>query len=257
MARLLLTRSDAIWHTLRRVAVAVTSSAVFTLILTVWIFGADPDASIRAGVVVHASVWIAVAVSALLTAALSYSSAMIMQQLALAREELWRISRCDQLTGLLNGRGFDEAASLAVRTALRSKSCTTILMCDIDRFKSINDRFGHDFGDRVLIELAATMKELGNGRNGITSRHGGEEFAMLLIGVTAEQSLVFAEHLRRGCARSITHETFSAEVSISIGLASAMACSSLPQMMREADGALYAAKRRGRNQVARAAFVSA
>jgi PleD family two-component response regulator len=89
-----------------------------------------------------------VIISALLAGGLSYRSALVMQELTLTRAELLRISRTDQLTGLLNRRGFDEAAIPALRKAQDASLPTVVLMCDVDRFKAINDRFGHEFGDK-------------------------------------------------------------------------------------------------------------
>ena len=187
MSRFLLTRTDAFRHTLGRVAVAVTASVILTLTISVAVFGTDPLGNVPAGVVIEASLYIAATISATITAALSYRSTIVMRQLAQAREELSRIARCDQLTGLLNRRGFDEAAKRAMEAAADAGDCIAVLMCDIDHFKSINDRFGHDFGDRVLIELAKGLSGVIESHGGIISRHGGEEFAVLLTGRTAEQ----------------------------------------------------------------------
>ncbi|MDB5581598.1 MAG: hypothetical protein JWR80_6774 [Bradyrhizobium sp.] len=80
---------------------------------------------------------------------MSYRANLALQHLPLARAELWRISRTDQLTGLLNRRGFDEAAIAALKKAHGENLPAVALMCDIDRFKTINDQFGHGFGDAV------------------------------------------------------------------------------------------------------------
>src|SRR6202165_799433 len=142
----LITHRDVLRHTAMRVAVAVCLTIALTLAMTLMKFGTDPDASVRAGFVTASVVGIGVIVSALLTAGLSYRSALVMQELALTRAELLRISRTDQLTGLLNRRGFDEAAISALAKAQSVNVSAVALMCDIDRFKAINDQFGHDFG---------------------------------------------------------------------------------------------------------------
>ena len=121
-------------------------------------FGTDPNATVRAGFVTNSVIMIGIVVSALLTAGLSYRSALVMRELALARAELLRISCTDQLTGLLNRRGFDEAAISALTKAHEANLTTTVLMCDIDRFKTINDRFGHEFGDKVLIAIGDVLR---------------------------------------------------------------------------------------------------
>ncbi len=76
------------------------------------------------------------------------------------RSELSRISQTDQLTGLLNRRGFDDAAMPALRSARQAGAPAVVFMCDIDHFKSINDRFGHEFGDKALIAVAAVLRAI-------------------------------------------------------------------------------------------------
>src|SRR3984893_2242682 len=94
----LITHGDALRHTAKRVFVAVSLTIALTLAMTVVQFGTDPDASVRAGFVTASVVGIGVIVSALLTAGLSYRSALVMQELALTRAEWVRISLTDQLT---------------------------------------------------------------------------------------------------------------------------------------------------------------
>ena len=108
--------------------------------MTLMQFGTDPDASVRAGFVTASVIGIGVIVSALLTAGLSYRSALVMQELALTRAELLRISRTDQLTGLLNRRGFDEAAIAALAKAQEENLPVVALMCDIDRFNRADNQ---------------------------------------------------------------------------------------------------------------------
>ena len=93
-----ITHGDALRHTAKRVVVAVSLTVALTLAMTLMQFGTDPDASVRAGFVTASVIGIGVIVSALLTAGLSYRSALVMQELTLTRAELWRISRTDQLT---------------------------------------------------------------------------------------------------------------------------------------------------------------
>jgi diguanylate cyclase (GGDEF)-like protein len=175
-----------------------------------------------------------------------------MRELSLARAELLRVSCTDQLTGLLNRRGFDEAAASALSIANKANLATTVLMCDLDRFKTINDRFGHEFGDRVLIATADVLRLFAQETGALVARHGGEEFAALMVGVTQEQAARYAEDLRRACAKEVCSEDTSTFVTISIGLAVARGESDLSKVMLTADQALYVAKHRGRNRVAKA-----
>jgi predicted signal transduction protein with EAL and GGDEF domain len=155
MASQIITHRDALRHTAGRVAVAVTMTVVLTWSLSLIQFGADPNAMVSAGYVTKSGIMIGVIISALLSGSLSYRSALVMRELAVARAELLRISCTDQLTGLLNRRGFDEAAVAALTKAHEANLPTTVLMCDIDRFKVINDQFGHEFGDKVLVAIAS------------------------------------------------------------------------------------------------------
>jgi diguanylate cyclase (GGDEF)-like protein len=248
----LITHRDVLRHTAMRVAVAVSLTIALTLAMTLLQFGTDPDASVRAGFVTASVIGIGVIVSALLTAGLSYRSALVMQELALTRAELLRVSRTDQLTGLLNRRGFDEAAIAALAKAHRDNLPVVALMCDIDRFKAINDRFGHEFGDKVLVQIGHVLRTFAQKNGVLVARHGGEEFAALLIGATNEQAAQHAEAIRRDCAASeVLSEDSLVGVTVSIGLTSSHGEIDLAKIMRIADQALYVAKHRGRDRIAR------
>jgi diguanylate cyclase (GGDEF)-like protein len=157
------------------------------------------------------------------------------------------------LTGLLNRRGFDQAAESALTTARDANLPTTVLMCDIDRFKAINDQFGHEFGDKVLIAISEVLRSFAGQGRMLVARHGGEEFAIQMTGVSKERAAQYAEELRQACAaKEISNEENSACVTISIGLAECHGETDLAKVMRMADQALYAAKHRGRNRVVRA-----
>lgn len=256
MAFQLFTRRDAIRHTAGRVAVAVSLTVVLTLGLLLMAFGADPDAIVRAGFVFKAVLCIAIVIAALLTAGLSYRSALMMQELTLTRAELLRISCTDQLTGLLNRRGFDAAASALLVEACEANAPVVALMCDIDHFKSINDRYGHEFGDKVLIRIGDVLRAFADANAILIARHGGEEFAALLVGVNAEQAMIYAETLRRLCSIEVPSEGASVHVTVSVGLTSPQRETDLSTIMRCADQALYAAKELGRNRVERVDVLS-
>jgi diguanylate cyclase (GGDEF)-like protein len=249
----IVTHGDALRHTAGRVAMAVTLTVVLTWSMTLMQFGTDPDATVRAGFVTNSVIVIGIIVSALLTAGLSYRSALVMRELDSARAELMRISCTDQLTGLLNRRGFDDAAASALSMANKANLNTTVLMCDLDRFKTINDRFGHEFGDKVLVAVAAVLRLFAQETGALVARHGGEEFAALMVGVTQDQAARYAEDLRHACAaKEVCGEDVSTFVTISIGLAVCRGEIDLSKVMRTADQALYVAKHRGRNRVAKA-----
>jgi diguanylate cyclase (GGDEF)-like protein len=252
MTTQIITRKDALRHTAKRVVVAVSLTVALTLTMTLMQFGTDPDANIRAGFVTASVIGIGVIVSALLTGGLSYRSALVMQELSLTRAELFQVSRTDQLTGLLNRRGFDEAAISALAKAHDENLSVVALMCDIDRFKAINDEFGHEFGDKVLVQIGDVLHAFAQKTGMLVARHGGEEFAALMIGVSNEQAARYAEAMRRDCAaREVLGADISVCVTVSIGLTSSRDETDLSKIMRVADQALYVAKHRGRNRVAR------
>lgn len=241
---------DALRHTAGRVVVAVSLTIVLTLALSLLEFGTDPNATVYAGSVTVSVILIGIVVSALLTAGLSYRSALAIRELTQARADLMRISCTDQLTGLLNRRGFDEAAATALSQAKDDALPATVLMCDIDHFKTINDRFGHEFGDRVLVAIADVFRSFAAERGRIlVARHGGEEFAALITGVSGNWATLFAEELREACAAKEILGSKGTFVTISIGLATCDGETDLPKVMRLADQALYAAKHRGRDRV--------
>ena len=247
------TRGDALRHTAGRVAVAVSLSVIMTAVTMLLHLGTDLDASVPVGRLIDASVCAAAVISAVLAGGLSFRSALLMRDLTLAHTELARISRTDQLTGLLNRRGFDEAAAPTLRSAIVAGLPAVVLMSDVDRFKSINDRFGHAFGDRVLVEIADVLRSFAGQHHALVGRHGGEEFAALMIGITHEQAAQYAEDIRRACAaRQISIDGNSTRVTISIGFTVAHEEADLSKIMRVADRALYAAKHGGRNRVAQA-----
>jgi diguanylate cyclase (GGDEF)-like protein len=159
---------------------------------------------------------------------------------------------------LLNRRGFDTAAALALRTAFAENLPVVAFMCDVDRFKSINDRFGHEFGDKVLVEIARVLRSFARNDRVVVGRHGGEEFAALMVGIAHEQAAQYAEDIRKACAaREIWTDENSARVTISIGFTVVRDELDLSKIMRVADRALYAAKHGGRNRVARADALAA
>jgi diguanylate cyclase (GGDEF)-like protein len=247
------THGDALRHTAGRIIVAVFLTVVLTVTMILAQFGADTEATVRVGLMMTSGIATGVIISALLAGGLTYRSALVMRELTLTRAELLRISRTDQLTGLLNRRGFDEAAIPALRKALDANLPTVVLMCDIDRFKAINDRFGHEFGDKVLVQIADILRSSADKSSMLVARHGGEEFTILMVGITNEQAAQYAEDIRRACAaKEVMSDGLSARVTISIGLTISRNEVDLSKIMRIADQALYAAKHRGRNRVERA-----
>ena len=229
--------------------IAVSLTVVVSWTMTIVQLGTDPNASVRVGYVTGSVIVVGAIVAALLTSGLAYHTALMMQELTLARAEMQRMSCTDHLTGLLNRRGFDEAALSALANAKKANLPVVALMCDIDRFKLINDQFGHEFGDQVLVKMGELLCSIGNASILLVARHGGEEFAALMSGADNEEAMQYAEGLRQACATKVSHRGKSTHVTVSIGVTAPQRGADLQTIMRLADKALYEAKNRGRNRV--------
>jgi diguanylate cyclase (GGDEF)-like protein len=155
----------------------------------------------------------------------------------------------DPLTGLGNRRFVDERVEPMAQQCSRSARPLTLALIDVDRFKSINDRFGHEIGDRVLRQLAQMLKENTRGSD-LLVRYGGEEFLVVFPDTHPELVFEVCERLRER-VQAYPWQAFAADLSVtlSIGLASA-APYALDQLIAQADRAMYRAKHLGRNQVA-------
>ena len=165
-------------------------------------------------------------------------------------EKMKEIAIRDQLTGLLNRRGFTEAASAAYATARRTDRIVSVVMTDIDKFKDINDQFGHSAGDLALCHFADILSR--NRRTeDILARIGGEEFALVLPGATVEQAIKIAENLCRKLADTpMDTELEPMQMTASFGVASiSINDTCLTDVVVRADAALYRSKRAGRNRI--------
>jgi diguanylate cyclase (GGDEF)-like protein len=167
-------------------------------------------------------------------------------------EELAARSFTDRLTGLRNYDYFAEAMRSELARVRRYGGCVTLVMLDLDRFKSFNDQNGHAAGNRLLHAVGqAIIREKRDAD--IAARFGGEEFAVLVPGKPTE-GVIVAERLRRAISdltpAPTAHDDFSGHISASAGVAAFPMDARSPQELFElADQALYEAKRRGRDQV--------
>jgi diguanylate cyclase (GGDEF)-like protein len=166
--------------------------------------------------------------------------------------ELERLAGTDALSGLSNRRAFTEFGETALANATRSQRPCSIVMIDIDHFKSVNDRLGHAAGDTVIRALGAALA--GEVRVGERAgRIGGEEFAVILPDGGSEQAMALAQRVQT-VVRSMRPRAGDVpiEVTVSIGVASTQGepCT-LDVLLARADKALYAAKRAGRNRTVR------
>jgi diguanylate cyclase (GGDEF)-like protein len=154
----------------------------------------------------------------------------------------------DPLTGMFNRRGFVEATARVIERGATAGRPVTVLIFDIDHFKSINDRFGHPAGDEILKLFAAIV--INSLRiTDLSGRIGGEEFAALLT-CSLDEAVVVAERVREAFANSgIAVEDGPVDTTVSIGVAGGPAGTELEVLLAAADAALYQAKRGGRNRV--------
>ncbi|MDE3175501.1 MAG: GGDEF domain-containing protein [Pseudomonadota bacterium] len=169
----------------------------------------------------------------------------MMRKLQVAQAQLERAADTDLLTGLLNRRGLEKAAAALFDAAQLRGETVVALICDVDRFKRVNDLYGHDFGDEALRVLAAMLAR----RFAIAGRWGGEEFLVLIAG-PLEEAAEAAEALRAEFAgREILLAGETLRCTLSVGVAAAGAPLELRTLVPSADAALYAAKAAGRDCV--------
>jgi len=186
-----------------------------------------------------------------LTASLEQKVEERTEELRLRNVELTQMATTDPLTKINNRRRFFELASNEYERSKRYQHPLSLLICDADYFKEINDTYGHQMGDRVLVNLANFLQK--NIRSvDVVARYGGEEFIILMPEIGCEETVLIAERLRKSIAET---PLAKAEQKILITVSFGVACweckenLSLDSLLYRADKALYQAKRDGRNRV--------
>ncbi|MEL6364545.1 MAG: GGDEF domain-containing protein [Pseudomonadota bacterium] len=169
-------------------------------------------------------------------------------ELAALREESMR----DHLTGVHNRRSFDGQLARAIITSRENSDKLSLIMCDIDHFKKINDVHGHATGDRALQHVARNMSECVKGQD-VVARYGGEEFAIVLPRTRLRNAAVLAEQIRSTiAARPVTNregKVLIKSVTVSFGAAELNDGDDINSLINRADQNLYQAKETGRNRV--------
>lgn len=155
----------------------------------------------------------------------------------------------DFLTGLYNRRYFFKEVSKYFKSAVQNSENFSIAMVDIDHFKKINDKYGHESGDKAIVHLADTLMSE-TSTDDIVARFGGEEFCILLKNVSEQEAIDIMERIREKVQNSVTLSDKDEEIryTVSIGLATTYE-NTLDDTVNEADMHLYTAKENGRNQV--------
>lgn len=173
--------------------------------------------------------------------------------LSAINDQLVRIARTDGLTGIDNRRRLEERLAETFEHSRRLNEPFACVMCDLDRFKSVNDTYGHQAGDALLRQLAQLLREQAREIDRV-GRYGGEEFMLVLPGATADAAVAFAERVRKAVeGRTFSFAGTVIRRTISCGVAAwpAPGIADVAALVRAADSALYAAKEQGRNRVVR------
>lgn len=174
--------------------------------------------------------------------------------ITLENAELYLLASTDELTSLFNRRYFIDRLGREMDRAARRGENLSLLMIDIDRFKNVNDTYGHQSGDRVLQELSHRVRQI-VGLKGIVCRYGGEEYTVILFGADGKDAFAIAEEIRGYMADRPFEFTSSGDnvtrtITVSIGVSTYPNDSSdMTILINKADQALYIAKAGGRNKV--------
>ncbi len=196
-------------------------------------------------------VWVQPETPAELHARLDLLRTRLQREAVLRRERdcLWELAYHDHLTGLPNRRFLDTALTEALMGARAHGHPLSVLLFDVDRFKGINDRWGHAVGDRVLQEMASVLRHTSR-RQDVIGRYGGEEFLYILPGRRLDEAVLQAERVRAELAKHpFTAPDETVCITVSVGATEAMAEDSPADLLDRADQLLYEAKRTGRNRI--------
>lgn len=182
-------------------------------------------------------------------------SSIVMEELQRDLENVRREALTDGLTGLANRKAFDAEIRRIAEQAEEQGSVFSLLMVDIDHFKSFNDNFGHQIGDQVLRLVARTLTDGVKGRD-MAARYGGEEFVIVLPDTPLRAAVTVGEALRKAVATKDVINRNTGEklsrITMSVGAAEFSSGEKVGELIARADAALYTAKHNGRNQVAAA-----
>jgi diguanylate cyclase (GGDEF)-like protein len=170
---------------------------------------------------------------------------LALYDLGMSRQRFEMLSRTDMLSGLMNRRAFMDVFD-------RARGSVALILLDIDRFKSINDTLGHKAGDDVIVRVAQCLTDV-LGEEGIVARIGGEEFAVLVMGVETQHACEKAEVIRAS-VEAMAFESVGVRivVTVSAGVSEGTAEIGFSELFSGADRALYVAKAAGRNRIVHA-----
>lgn len=179
---------------------------------------------------------------------------LLMAQLEAANRELQRLACLDGLTQIANRRAFDECLQQEWKRLAREKSPLSMILCDIDFFKTYNDTYGHQAGDECLKQVASILRRAVKRPADLVARYGGEEFVVILPNTEVKGAVQVAQGIRTQLhAEAIAHagSEVSEFITLSFGVAGTVPCpgTSPDKLIADADQALYQAKVEGRDRV--------
>jgi diguanylate cyclase (GGDEF)-like protein/PAS domain S-box-containing protein len=186
--------------------------------------------------------------------AIAIKQAELYQQLQAANEKLERLATLDELTQLANRRRFDQYLETEWSRQLEEQTSLSLILCDIDSFKSYNDTYGHPGGDECLRRVAGAIDDAVDRPTDLVARYGGEEFAIILPNTKITEAVQIAEHIQvKIAALQLPHagSLVSKYITVSLGIASMVPASESEAeiLIAAADLALYKAKDLGRDRI--------
>lgn len=189
-------------------------------------------------------------VMSIMGAMLEHSRSTAQKNLMLLANTLEKISQTDELTGIANRRALQERLRNEIVRAERNQTDFTVILCDIDKFKNINDLYGHSTGDKALRHIAAILSERIR-KYDLLARWGGEEFLLVLPETNAKTGMVTAERIRKSIEDTplLADDGELISITISCGVCTWREKPDIDQIFCQADLRLYRAKHEGRNRV--------
>ena len=173
------------------------------------------------------------------------------QKIEKINEDLYKLAHKDYLTGINNRRSFYIQGKKALENSIKTESSFSLLMMDLDNFKTINDTYGHDMGDKVLLEFCSIVQSCIE-EDDIFGRLGGEEFAVILLNKDEKTVDAISESIRAKCEHTLVDfEEKQLNFTVSFGLSQREDFDNIDKIMQKSDQLMYRAKQSGKNKVIR------
>ncbi len=225
-------------------ATTLITIAIFFVFRAIFTLNELPIESFMRSGLVHSMAFVAILLSVI-----SLGFGIVWITTGLLQERLINLIRVDSLTNVLNRRGLEEAILKVSTLMIREEKPLSVIMVDIDHFKKVNDTYGHQIGDDILIQFSALLQSRVR-KSDIVARYGGEEFLIVLPNTHSRSATLLAQKL---CRRVETHDFEShsqhIEITASFGISTSQEAINWEKLVSRADEALYKAKQNGRNRV--------